>query len=180
MNKTCNPPKDIRIEYEAINYTKSNRKLIIVIKIKGLFSDITITDIKSLILEAVKYPHCLFILDCSELIPDNLSVLYMEKSLQLFMKNNFKGVFCGIATELLEAASIIGLSQFYNITESVESAITKHADDFFSKVKGSEFPMKLRCPICSKIKIVKKACKIRCRECKTLLSIDQNGKVYLG
>jgi anti-sigma B factor antagonist len=90
-------------------------------------------------------------------------------------------VLLDIQPKVYEVFQLLGFSQFFNIKDSLESAV-----EFFSKggqtstSAGGVFPKVFNCPICStKLKATKPG-RFRCSECKTILAIDNSGQVFLG
>ncbi|MCL2138046.1 MAG: STAS domain-containing protein [Treponema sp.] len=84
-----------------------------------------------------------------------------------------------IQPKVFEVFQLLGFSQFFNIKDSLNDSI-----DFFLGESGEEkkagFEKIFFCPICSKkLKAVKPG-RFRCSECKTILAIDEEGKVSLG
>jgi len=84
-----------------------------------------------------------------------------------------------IQPKVYEVFQLLGFSQFFNIKESLEEAVSF----FASKGEGAQvgpFPKIFKCPICSKRLKASKAGRFRCSECKTILAIDNAGQVLLG
>ena len=83
-----------------------------------------------------------------------------------------------IQSKVYEVFQLLGFSQFFNIRETQEEAIT-----FFSEepvIQESIFPKIFACPVCSKKLKATKAGRFRCSECKSILAIDNQGQVLLG
>jgi anti-anti-sigma factor len=84
-----------------------------------------------------------------------------------------------IQPKVYEVFQLLGFSQFFNIKESLDDAIS-----FFSNGAPGEqvslFPKVFSCPICSKKLKALKPGRFRCSECKTILAIDNLGQVFLG
>ena len=81
--------------------------------------------------------------------------------------------------KVYEVFHLLGFSQFFNIKDSVDSAI-----GFFRGNTVTEntaiFPNIFPCPICSKkLKAIKPG-RFRCSECKTILAVDNAGNISLG
>ncbi len=88
-------------------------------------------------------------------------------------------VLINIQPKVYEVFQLLGFSQFFNIRDTIEEAIShfsKHGDG----PDNSLFPVTFKCPICStKLKAVKTG-RFRCSNCKTVLAVDQSGQVFLG
>jgi anti-anti-sigma factor len=84
-----------------------------------------------------------------------------------------------ILPKVYEVFQLLGFSQFFNIKENLDEAVS-----FFAakgeEGKGTVFPKIFKCPICSKKLKASKSGRFRCSECKTILAIDPAGQVFLG
>ncbi|WP_407428376.1 STAS domain-containing protein [Treponema sp.] len=83
-----------------------------------------------------------------------------------------------IQPKVYEVFQLLGFSQFFNIKDTMNDAIT-----FFKRgapVAESVFPKIFSCPVCSKRLKATRAGRFRCSECKSILAIDQHGQVFLG
>jgi len=84
-----------------------------------------------------------------------------------------------IQPKVYEVFQLLGFSQFFNIKDSVDSAI-----GFFNGDKEEQdpevFPKVFPCPLCSKKLKAVKAGRFRCSECKSILAINNEGIVSLG
>jgi anti-sigma B factor antagonist len=76
-----------------------------------------------------------------------------------------------IQPKVYEVFQLLGFSQFFNIKENLDEAVS------FFAAKGEEGK---GCPICSKKLKASKSGRFRCSECKTILAIDPAGNVFLG
>ena len=83
-----------------------------------------------------------------------------------------------IQPKVYEVFQLLGFSQFFNIRENLEEAVS-----YFSQTaetgKQEAFPKIFKCPICSKKLKGTRAGRFRCSECKTILTIDRGGQVTL-
>lgn len=81
-----------------------------------------------------------------------------------------------VKSKVLEVFELLGFSNFLNFVSTVEIALSKieHPSDAISI-----FPEKFSCPICDKKLIAKKSGKFKCPNCKTIIQIDNIGKVSL-
>ena len=91
-----------------------------------------------------------------------------------------------VQPKVYEVFQLLGLSRFYNIRETLEQAVA-----FFQGASGAAggppeaekpedattFPKVFTCPVCdTKLKAGNPG-RFRCSSCKTVLIVDQNGKV---
>ena len=88
-------------------------------------------------------------------------------------------VLLDIQPKVYEVFQLLGFAQFFNVKDSLEDA-----EAFFktgtTEVKADMFPQVFACPICSKKLKATKPGRFRCSECKTILAIDANARVFLG
>jgi len=88
-------------------------------------------------------------------------------------------VLLDIQPKVYEVFQLLGFSQFFNIKDNLDDAVS-----FFNTEKPEEnivvFPKVVSCPICYKKLKAVKAGRFRCSDCKSILSIDEAGKVLLG
>jgi len=84
-----------------------------------------------------------------------------------------------IQPKVYEVFQLLGFSQFFNIKDSLDEAVSMFSS---SSESGSEqiFPKIFKCPICSKKLKATKPGRFRCSECKSILVIDNSGQVTLG
>jgi len=88
-------------------------------------------------------------------------------------------ILTSVQPNVQEVFQLLGFSQFFNMKGNLEAAINtfKHETP---EHKAEIFPILLTCPICSrKLKAVKSG-RFRCSVCKTILAIDDAGKISLG
>lgn len=84
-----------------------------------------------------------------------------------------------IQPKVYEVFQLLGFSQFFNIKNTAEEAIT-----FFTSEKtnahASVFPLIISCPLCNKKLRAVKSGRFRCSGCRSILAINENGEVSLG
>ena len=87
-------------------------------------------------------------------------------------------VLFGMQPKLFEIFHLLGFSQFFSIKQSQNEAMLYIRGDL--GIKNSVFPRVISCPICErKLKAIKPG-RFRCSQCKTILSIYENGSVVLS
>jgi len=84
-----------------------------------------------------------------------------------------------IQPKVYEVFQLLGFSQFFNIKDNLDEAVSFFNSEGKLKV-SNVFPKIFRCPICTKRLKAVKAGRFRCSECKTILAIDTSGQVFLG
>jgi len=88
-------------------------------------------------------------------------------------------VMLDIQPKVYEVFQLLGFSQFFNIKDNIEDAISFFNSDQ-TDANLSVFPKNVSCPICyKKLKAVKPG-RFRCSECKSVIAVDENGQVLLG
>jgi anti-anti-sigma factor len=84
-----------------------------------------------------------------------------------------------VQPKVYEVFQLLGFSQFFNIHDNLDEAV-----NFFRNYEPETivevFPKVFPCPICSKKLKAVKSGHFRCSECKTILSIDDDGVVSIG
>lgn len=83
-----------------------------------------------------------------------------------------------IQPKVYEVFQLLGFSQFFNIKDNLEDAIGFFRGDAKTDA-AAQFPQIVTCPICSKKLKALKPGRFRCSECKTILAVDNAGKVFL-
>ncbi|MGN0729411.1 anti-sigma factor antagonist [Treponema sp.] len=87
-------------------------------------------------------------------------------------------VFVGVQPKVLEVFQLLGFSNVFNLKDSIEEAeeyLKKERDD-----GESPFPKVFECPVCAKKLKAIKSGRFRCSECKAIIVIKQDGKIFLG
>ena len=89
-------------------------------------------------------------------------------------------VLLDIQPKVYEIFQLLGFSQFFNIKDALDDAITFFKTASSAAAPSEIFPKIFACPICSKKLKATKSGRFRCSECKTILAIDNNAQVFLG
>ena len=92
-------------------------------------------------------------------------------------------VLLDVQPKVYEVFQLLGFSQFFNIRDNLDESIGFfHSKDTVAHVEHElpVFPRVFGCPICSKKLKVLKPGRFRCSECKTILAIDNAGRISLG
>ena len=84
-----------------------------------------------------------------------------------------------VQEKVAEVFQILGFSQFFNLKETTEEAIEylRHDGD---KSTGNVFPKLLTCPSCGKSVQAARAGRFRCTNCKAIITISEQGDIFLG
>ena len=83
-----------------------------------------------------------------------------------------------IQPKVYEVFQLLGFSQFFNIKNSTEEAISFFSEE--TPAATSVFPLVIECPVCSKKLRATKDGRFRCSGCKSILAINERGEVSLG
>jgi anti-anti-sigma factor len=88
-------------------------------------------------------------------------------------------VLAAVQPKVYEVFQLLGFAQFFNIKDDISSALGflsgGDSDENFSA-----FPQEFSCPICAKRLKAVKSGRFRCSGCKTIIGIDDAGRVSLG
>ena len=84
-----------------------------------------------------------------------------------------------IQPKVYEVFQLLGFSQFFNIRQSLDEAVSFFATRS-GEGTGNVFPKTFTCPICSRRLKAPRAGRFRCSECKTILALAETGAVALG
>jgi len=84
-----------------------------------------------------------------------------------------------VQPKVYEDFQLLGVSQIFNIKDTLESAIGYFRGDV-NEQDPEVFPKVFPCPTCSKKQKAIKPGRFRCPECKSILAIDNAGMVFLG
>lgn len=83
-----------------------------------------------------------------------------------------------IQPKVYEVFQLLGFSQFFNIRENLEEAVS-HFSRSAQASRREVFPKIFKCPICAKKLKATRSGRFRCSECKTIITIDRAGQVTL-
>lgn len=88
-------------------------------------------------------------------------------------------VLAEVQEKVAEVFQILGFSQFFNLKETTDEAL-----NFLRHEEGnsgvSVFPKMLMCPSCNKGLQATRAGRFRCTNCKTIITITEDGNITLG
>lgn len=80
--------------------------------------------------------------------------------------------------KVLEIFQLLSFSQLFHFQETIEGAIKFFRQEV--ELETSVFPMIFSCPVCSKRLKTTSPGRFRCSECKSILAVDDQGKVLVG
>lgn len=80
--------------------------------------------------------------------------------------------------KVLEVFQLLCFSQLFQFRDSIEEAIKFFRQEVVTEV--SVFPMIFSCPVCSKRLKTTGSGRFRCSECKSILAVNEQGKIFVG
>lgn len=80
--------------------------------------------------------------------------------------------------KVLEIFQLLGFAQLFHFRNSIEEGKEFFRQEVVQEV--SVFPMIFGCPVCSKRLKTTGSGRFRCSECKSILAVDEKGKVLVG
>ncbi len=84
-----------------------------------------------------------------------------------------------IQPKVYEVFQLLGFSQFFNIKNTADEAISFFSSGGSSS-ESSVFPLVISCLVCNKKLRATKSGRFRCSGCRSILAINDNGEVSLG
>jgi anti-anti-sigma factor len=90
-------------------------------------------------------------------------------------------VLLDVQPKVYEVFQLLGFSQFFTTATTLEDALQKLTNiQDNNQQEPTPFPRIFECPVCRKRLKAVKSGRFRCSGCKTILSIDDTGLVYIG
>ncbi len=83
-----------------------------------------------------------------------------------------------IQSKVYEVFQLLGFSQFFNIKNTIEEAVSYFKHD--TATETSLFPTVISCPVCEKKLRATCSGRFRCSGCKSIIAINESGVVSLG
>ncbi|MBQ5472613.1 MAG: STAS domain-containing protein [Treponema sp.] len=87
-------------------------------------------------------------------------------------------VFLQLQPKVMEIFQLLGFNHFFNLKDTLNEAV-----DFFKQAQpsaSSVFPKSFPCPMCQQRLKASHAGRFRCSECKTIISVLEDGQVVFG
>lgn len=86
-------------------------------------------------------------------------------------------ILVNLQPKVLEVFQLLGFSQFFNIQKSVQDGINSVISLYDNK---TIFPIVVQCPTCTKKLKATRQGRFKCPTCKSIITIDETGSIYLG
>lgn len=87
-------------------------------------------------------------------------------------------ILVNVPEKVYEVFQLLGFVQLFQFRNSLEEAVSFFHQEV--EVASSVFPMVFSCPVCSKRLKTASSGRFRCSECKSILAVDNEGKVLVG
>ncbi len=84
----------------------------------------------------------------------------------------------GMPGKVYEVFQLLGFVQLFRFYDTLEAALSCFCTE--GDTATSVFPMIFPCPVCSKRLKTMTPGRFRCSECKSILAVDEQGKVLVG
>lgn len=160
----------------------ANDTAMIILNLKGFLDTYNSADFQREVNKLIESGYIKILFNCSELnYVSSTGIGAFTSFLKSVKQKNGNIVLAFLQPKVYEVFQLLGFSKFFNITSSLEEA--KKIFTGQQAVSGETktiFPKVFKCPICKKNLKASKAGRFRCSECKTILNIDDDGRVYLG
>jgi len=161
----------------------SNDSSMITLNLKGFLDTYNSADFQREVNKLIESGFTKILFNCSELnYVSSTGIGAFTSFLKSVKQKNGNIVLAFLQPKVFEVFQLLGFSKFFNITSSLEEAkkMFTGQQTISDETTKSIFPKIFKCPICKKSLKASKAGRFRCSECKTILNIDDDGRVYLG
>ncbi len=162
----------------------SNDSNLTLLSLKGFLDTYNSADFQREVNKLIESGFIKILFNCSELnYVSSTGIGAFTSFLKTVKQKNGNIVLAFLQPKVYEVFQLLGFSKFFNITSSIDEAraiLAGSQAEAQSQETKVVFPKIFKCPICKKPLKAGKAGKFRCSECKTILNIDEEGKVYLG
>ena len=167
--------KDASLEIQLRMVAESPATLIL--HLKGYIDGNNMQFFVSKVMRVINAGFINIIFDCAEL-PNASEIAPFIDVLKAVRRLGGDMVILNIVTRIFEVFELLGFSKFFNWAKTLRGAL-----NFFKRHHKSEsglFPRPFNCPICNRKLKAPRDGRFRCSGCKTILAIDEAGKVLLG
>jgi anti-anti-sigma factor len=152
----------------------------IVLELTGYIDTYNSNSFQKRITKAIEAGYKKLVFDCTGLnYVSSTGIGSFTAFLKTLKAQNGDLVLQSVQPKVYEVFQLLGFAQFFNIRDTREESVSFFTGENLGE-SNSIFPQVFECPICSKkLKAVKPG-RFRCSECKTILRIDESGRVFLG
>jgi len=167
---------DVKVENLTLILKKTDHKNLIIVSVSGYIDSYNSTAFqKAMSLVTQKYNNIIFnMANCGFVASTGIgSFTHIYK---IVKPQGGAVYFAHMPPRIYEVFQLLGFTSFFPFEETVQDAIKNFED----KDKPVEiFPFMFKCPICEKKLRAVKAGRFRCKECKTIISIDGFGNIRM-
>ncbi len=156
---------------------------LITLHLKGFLDTYNSADFQREINKLIESGFIKILFNCSELnYVSSTGIGAFTSFLKAVKERKGNIILAFLQPKVFEVFQLLGFSKFFNITSSLDEAkkIFSGQPAVNDTIKEVVFPKIFKCPICKKNLKASKAGRFRCSECKTILNVDEEGKVFLG
>lgn len=173
FNETTND--NLKITLTACDSLKGG----IIITLNGYVDIYTSMFFQGQIEKVVKAGYVNLIFDCKNLsYVSSIGIGVFSSLLKSIKLQSGDIMLINMPEKVHEVFQLLGFSQFFHFRNSIDEAISFFHQEIDTST--SVFPMVFGCPVCSKRLKATSAGRFRCSECKSILAVDNQGKVLVG
>lgn len=170
--------KDSLIIY--VDDDASNASLV-VLNLKGFIDTYNSADFQREVNKLIESGKNKILFNCSELnYVSSTGIGAFTAFLKSVKQRSGDIVLSFLQPKVFEVFQLLGFSKFFNIASNLEEGKAILSGGKKKDETKSNFPKIFKCPICKKALKATKPGRFRCSECKTILTIDDQGHVFLG
>ncbi|HNZ27916.1 MAG TPA: STAS domain-containing protein [Spirochaetota bacterium] len=148
--------------------------------LKGFLDTYNSADFQREVNKVIESGFIKILFNCSELnYVSSTGIGAFTAFLKTLKQKNGDLVLLYLQPKVFEVFQLLGFSKFFNISSNLEEA-RKSLSGKKEEISKSVFPKIFKCPICKKNLKAVKSGRFRCSECKTILNVDEEGRVYFG
>jgi anti-anti-sigma factor len=166
--------ESLRIKLEKIPMVEKSIK----IYLAGYIDTYNSSFFQKRIAKIINGGYCNLLFCCAELTyVSSTGIGSFTMFLKMVKKLGGNIVLMEIRPKVLEVFQLLGFAQFFNIKTNMSEALS-----FFKNGHSvtTVFPKIFSCPVCTKKLKATRSGRFRCGECKSILTVDNRGKVFLG
>lgn len=154
---------------------------LVILNLKGFIDTYNSADFQREVNKLIEGGKTKILFNCSELnYVSSTGIGAFTAFLKSVKQKQGDIVLAFLQPKVFEVFQLLGFSKFFNIATNTEEGKAILSSGKKTEEKKSSFPKIFKCPICKKALKATKPGRFRCSECKTILTIDEEGHVFLG
>jgi anti-sigma B factor antagonist len=159
----------------------SSDSTLIILNLKGFIDTYNSADFQREVNKLIESGRIKILFNCSELnYVSSTGIGAFTAFLKSVKQKKGDIVLSFLQPKVFEVFQLLGFSKFFNISSNIVEGKKILLEGNKKEEVKSHFPKIFKCPICKKALKASKAGRFRCSECKTILTIDEEGHVFLG